>query len=380
MTALENNAKVFPPTGTLELHPLSALFPPMTGAEYAALKADIEAYGLHRSIVIHEGAILDGGNRYRACMEIRIEPKTEEFAGGDPVAFVLSANLHRRHLTTGQQAMIVARAQDWAKAHLSHRAKEGCNVASLSTVSDRAATSGASHRTQQMADKLAKASPELAEQVANGKMSLPHAVRQITPADPEPATPAARDPVLPSPFPPNNQSADSNGYEQANTLAMQMAAKPQDPARTEKRVGKSAAATDKLVTVPYMDNERLKEQLKILESDLLKHDKTIKTLNDRLAERGKTIDALKKNRGAELAKFTGRIAERDETIKRLKAELKTFKTEKRALVRADAASKLHNGRTARDDQVLRSQLERRGQLRFHEFDAAPEAPERNRHV
>jgi hypothetical protein len=190
MTVEKYDVKVFLPKGALELHPLSALFPPMTDAEYAALKADIEAHGLHQSIVIHEGAILDGGNRYRACTEIGVEPTTVEFAGGDPVAFVLSANLRRRHLTPGQQATIVASAQDWAKAHPSHRAKEGCNVAPLATVSDRAATSGASHRTQQMADKVAKASPELAKQVAHGEVSLPQAIRQITPADTEPETSA----------------------------------------------------------------------------------------------------------------------------------------------------------------------------------------------
>lgn len=33
------------------------------------------------------------------------------------MSFVLSANLHRRHMTAGQQAAIVASAQDWAKAH-----------------------------------------------------------------------------------------------------------------------------------------------------------------------------------------------------------------------------------------------------------------------
>ncbi len=194
------------------------------------------------------------------------------------------------------------------------------------------------------------------------------------------ATPAVREPVLPSPFPSNNQSADPNGDEQANTLAAHTAAKPQDPAHTGKRVAKSAAATDKLVTVPYMDIKRLKEQIKMLESDLVKHDKTIKTLNDRLAERGKTIDALKKTHGAELAKLTGRIADRDATIERLKAELKTFKTENRALVRADAAPKPRRARAARDDQAYRGELEGHGQLRFDGFDAASGTPEGNRHV
>lgn len=196
MTVEKSDVKVVPPKGALELHSLSALFPSMTDAEYAALKADIEAHGLHQSIVTHEGAILDGGNRYRACMEIGIEPKIEEFAGGDPVAFVLSANLHRRHLTIGQQAAIVASAQDWGRAQTvggdgsnQHRSKAATlpdSAGPRDTVASRAAQSGASERTQRMADTVAKASPELAKQVAQGEVSLPQAIKQITPAHTEP--------------------------------------------------------------------------------------------------------------------------------------------------------------------------------------------------
>lgn len=72
---------------------------------------------------------------------------------------MLSANLHRRHLSAGQQAAIVASAQDWAKAQKQggtganqHKEQTG-NVAGLQTVAQRAAESGASERTQRMADK-----------------------------------------------------------------------------------------------------------------------------------------------------------------------------------------------------------------------------------
>ena len=41
-------------------------------------------------------------------------------------------------------------------------------MAPLSTVAERSAQSGASERTQQRADKVAKADPELAKQVAHG--------------------------------------------------------------------------------------------------------------------------------------------------------------------------------------------------------------------
>lgn len=173
---------------TLQLHPLCTLFPRMEGAEFAALVEDIRANGLRQPIVLHEGMILDGGNRYRACLEAGVTPSFAEFDGGSVVSFVLSANLHRRHMTPGQQAAIVASAQDWAKQAASgsnqHRAAgeggQDCPPSDLGTRAKRAAVSGASERTQKMADKVAKASPDLAKQVAHGEKTLPEALEELT--------------------------------------------------------------------------------------------------------------------------------------------------------------------------------------------------------
>lgn len=163
----------------LALHPLCTLFPRMAETEFAALVADIATNGLRQPIVLHEGMILDGGNRYRACIAAEVEPDFVEHDGGDLVSFVLSANMHRRHLSAGQQAAIVASAQDWALAQTVGKPKSG-NVTGLDTVAKRQAQSGASDKTQRDADKVAKANPELAKQVAQGEISLPKAVEQIT--------------------------------------------------------------------------------------------------------------------------------------------------------------------------------------------------------
>lgn len=165
-----------------ELHPLCTLFPRVVGAEFDSLVEDIKAHGLRQPIVLHHGMILDGGNRYRACVEAGVDPVFTEFDGGNLVSFVLSANLHRRHLKEGQQAAIVASAQDWASAQ-SHGGDR--SSAQKSTCSDttktRAAQSGASISTQRRADAVAKADPELAKQVAHGEISLPKAVEKVAP-------------------------------------------------------------------------------------------------------------------------------------------------------------------------------------------------------
>lgn len=170
----------------LELHPLCTLFPRLSGGDFDGLVADIKANGLRQPIVTHGGMILDGGNRYRACIEAGIKPKTVKFDGDNIVSFVLSANLHRRHMSPGQQAAIVASAQDWAKAQVAgsnqHKPKSDSGSATLhhlDSAKSRAAESGASLRTQKMADKVAKADPGLAREVAHGKTTLPKAVAKV---------------------------------------------------------------------------------------------------------------------------------------------------------------------------------------------------------
>lgn len=167
----------------LSLHPLCTLFPRLTGQEFESLKNDIRENGLREPIIIHDGMILDGGNRYRACIEIGIEPGVMKFGGGNLVSYVISANLHRRHLTPGQQAAIVASAQDWANSQGrgGDRKSNQSQAVDFDTVEKRSAASGASRVTQMKADKVAKADPELAKKVGHGEISLPKALKSISP-------------------------------------------------------------------------------------------------------------------------------------------------------------------------------------------------------
>lgn len=166
-------------TKEIQLHPLCTLFPRMAGDAFATLVADIKANGLREPITTHGGLILDGGNRYRACVEAGVTPKFRKFDGDNVVTFVLSENLQRRHLTPSQASAITSLAQDWAEAHVAHRNKGDSSHPSV-TVAQRAALSGSSKRTQQRADKVAKADPALATKVAHGEVTLPAAVAKVS--------------------------------------------------------------------------------------------------------------------------------------------------------------------------------------------------------
>lgn len=98
-------------TERYRVHPAAALFPMLDGAELAELARDIEEHGLIEPIVVHNGELLDGRNRLAACQLAGVEPTEREWEG-DPsevVAWVLSKNLHRRHLSTSQRALVAAR-------------------------------------------------------------------------------------------------------------------------------------------------------------------------------------------------------------------------------------------------------------------------------
>jgi hypothetical protein len=85
-------------------------FPPMSDEAFAALVADIRENGLREAIVLYEGKILDGRNRYRACTEVGIEPITKQWdQRGDALSFVVSKNLHRGHLNESQRGMVAAK-------------------------------------------------------------------------------------------------------------------------------------------------------------------------------------------------------------------------------------------------------------------------------
>jgi ParB-like chromosome segregation protein Spo0J len=115
----------------LRFHPLADIFPLMEGEEFDALVEDIKAYGLREKIDLHQGKIVEGRNRYRALQRLGIDPSADptkyfrkaiyahtvggeiashEQSNDDRVrAYVISKNIHRRHLTVEQKRELIAK-------------------------------------------------------------------------------------------------------------------------------------------------------------------------------------------------------------------------------------------------------------------------------
>ena len=98
------------PTLKLEPHDLSRLFPPISEEDFNKLAMDIKLHGLRQHIVLYQGKILDGNNRYRACSLAGIKPTFADFTGidADARSYVISANIHRRHLSPDERRGIIA--------------------------------------------------------------------------------------------------------------------------------------------------------------------------------------------------------------------------------------------------------------------------------
>ena len=111
---------------TYPVHPAATLFPMMDAEALQALAADIREHGQREPVILFNGAVLDGRNRLRACELAGVEP---QFVTRDdvesPTTFVLSLNLHRRHLTPVQCAALAFKVSGAFAAEAEERARVG---------------------------------------------------------------------------------------------------------------------------------------------------------------------------------------------------------------------------------------------------------------
>ena len=81
------------------VHPAGTVFPIMTGREFDELVEDVRVNGLREPVVVSGDWLIDGRNWVRACAAAGVVPEVRELERGTDVAsWVMSVNLHRRHL------------------------------------------------------------------------------------------------------------------------------------------------------------------------------------------------------------------------------------------------------------------------------------------
>lgn len=177
------------------VHPAAELFPLIEGDEYDQLVADVETNGLLEPVwVMTDGALLDGRNRVRACVKTSTPIETRTYEGSDPVGFVVSLNLKRRHLTTGQRAMLALTLEPMLSADAKQRQGQRNDLvqndnipADLPECSEReresreraASLTGTSGRAVSQAKRVRQQAPDLAEKIQSGELALDRADRIV---------------------------------------------------------------------------------------------------------------------------------------------------------------------------------------------------------
>jgi N6-adenosine-specific RNA methylase IME4 len=170
-------------------HPAAALYPMLEDDELAALAEDIHVNGLRDPIVlISEGgkeSILDGSNRGKACELAKVKPRYEYYSsshrGMDAlIAYVVSKNDKRRHLSVSVRALIAADA-----AQLCHGQRQSGKLAGVATQVQAAKQQRVSERSVRGAVAVRdKGTPKVRDAVMKGKLAIDAAalVSQLPPA------------------------------------------------------------------------------------------------------------------------------------------------------------------------------------------------------
>jgi hypothetical protein len=199
----------------IPVHSVAALFPLMEETEFQKLVDNMKTHGQLLPCVTHEGVLIDGRNRWRACRQLGFEPKIAVYNGRPDYVcdYVLSLNIERRSLSPDQVVVITAQAYPFLEQEAKLRQertqfqpgvspnpggkpKPEVNLMSgsperdiqkmhaNSTVGRIAAKAKTSRHKAAQAIKLTKTSPSLGHAVAAGKVKLIDAVKKPNPVEP----------------------------------------------------------------------------------------------------------------------------------------------------------------------------------------------------
>lgn len=157
------------PEAPVRWHEYANLFPMLNGEPFDALVEDIRQNGVCEPIVMLDGAILDGRNRYMAARQLGIEYPVKQYQGDNPLAFVISHNLHRRHLSESQRAMVAGKLANMPNGG-NREQQHSANLHSASAVAELL---NVSERSVKTARKVRdKADESLVEAVESGAVSV----------------------------------------------------------------------------------------------------------------------------------------------------------------------------------------------------------------
>ena len=152
------------------------LLPPLNDSELHALADDIRQNGLLNPIVLLDGQVLDGRNRFNACQIAGVKPRFVEWGGdGSPLALVIALNFMRRHLTASQRAVVAFELLPMLEAEAKDRQR--LSPGRGRKVANKLATS--SGKASQFAARIAKTNSAYVENVKSINRKAPEVIPEI---------------------------------------------------------------------------------------------------------------------------------------------------------------------------------------------------------
>ena len=162
----------------LKIHPVADLFPRMGEKEFQALVEDLRKNGLLEPIKLDKTGewILDGRHRHQGCPLAGVEPRYVARDGeSSDVEYVLSLNLHRRHMNESQRAMVAAKIRETMSL-----GEVGANLRPGRSANRAGFMLNVSARSVLAASKVLRSGREkLIADVQSGKLSVSAAARQL---------------------------------------------------------------------------------------------------------------------------------------------------------------------------------------------------------
>lgn len=172
----------------IDLHPLCSAFPQMKPHEFNRLKDSIKDDGQELPIVMLDGQVLDGRHRMKACLELGIEPDTVEYAGDDPLGFVMRLNLQRRHLSTSQRSMVAGKIANIKVGSTGGKGRIESPNSDSQSRAQAAKQLNVSRASVSVAKKIQATAPQnVINAVESGELSLNAAEKIVTHVEPSTA-------------------------------------------------------------------------------------------------------------------------------------------------------------------------------------------------
>ncbi len=168
---------------TITINPaLQSYIDPLTASEYAALERSLLAEGCRDALVLWNGVLIDGHNRYAICTRHGIAFATLENASfetiEDVMLWIIDNHLARRSVSDFQRGVLALRKKDIVTTRIAQQ-----TVSNPGTPSAQAQSAGTREETAQLArlsnntmvqiEKIQKAAtPELVQAVRSGTISI----------------------------------------------------------------------------------------------------------------------------------------------------------------------------------------------------------------